>query len=62
MGRNRGGQGGGRGRGQGGGNRPGSGPGGVCACPNCDYQEPHQTGVPCYSKTCPKCGVKLIKK
>lgn len=48
------------GRGLGKGNRSkgsgmGNGPGGVCTCPSCGHQEPHQAGTPCYKKTCPKC-------
>ena len=31
------------------------GPDGKCRCPNCGYEEPHQLGVPCYNKKCPKC-------
>ena len=33
----------------------GLGPGGECMCPNCGYREPHQLGVSCYTKKCPKC-------
>ena len=33
----------------------GNGPGGVCTCPFCGHQEPHQAGTPCYKNTCPKC-------
>ncbi|MHC1611231.1 MAG: hypothetical protein ACXQTW_06520 [Candidatus Methanospirareceae archaeon] len=39
----------------------GLGPGGECRCPNCGYTMPHQTGVPCYQQTCPKCGSKMVR-
>ncbi len=40
----------------------GHGPGGFCSCPNCGYQEPHQVGVPCYNKKCPKCGAPMTRR
>ena len=52
----------GGGRGRQGGNRPGSGPGGFCVCPKCSTRVPHQVGVPCYSRDCPKCGTKMVKE
>lgn len=57
------GQGMGRGGGQGrmGGNRPGAGPGGICVCPQCGTQVPHQQGAPCYNISCPKCGNKMTR-
>jgi len=64
----RGGRGAGRGAGRGG-PRPGrmagplaAGPGGVCACAGCGYEEPHQPGVPCVQRICPKCGSNLVRK
>lgn len=33
-----------------------------CSCPNCDYEEPHQRGVPCFSKACPDCKTPLVRK
>lgn len=54
----------GRGRGQGGRGLAGGlaqGPGGDCGCPNCGYKEPHQLGVPCYNKNCPKCGSPMTR-
>jgi hypothetical protein len=52
----------GAGRGAMGGNRPGSGVGGNCVCPSCGAKVSHQRGLPCYSVTCPKCGVKMVKE
>ena len=46
-------------RGQGGGF--GLGPTGDCICPNCGHREPHQLGVPCYSRKCPKCGAPMTR-
>ena len=34
----------------------GRGSAGECQCPNCGHKEPHQLGVPCYTRKCPKCG------
>jgi len=50
-----------RGGGRMGGNLPGSGPGGECVCPQCGERQPHQVGIPCYRRSCPKCGVKMAK-
>ncbi len=33
-----------------------------CICPRCDYQTPHEAGVPCFSQTCPDCKTSLIRK
>lgn len=43
---------------------PAAGPGGYCVCPNpnCGHREPHQAGVPCYQKKCPKCGTQMIRE
>jgi len=49
----------GRGRGLGGGYS--MGPGGECFCPNCGHREPHQLGVPCYDKKCPKCRLSMTR-
>ena len=56
----------GRGRGQSGGGRGlgggfARGPDGECRCSNCEYKEPHQLGVPCYDKKCPKCGSPMTR-
>ena len=55
----------GRGRGLGGKGRMGgfaAGPIGNCICPKCGYKEPHQIGVPCYQKKCPKCGSPMTRE
>lgn len=55
------------GRGQAGGLGPGRGggrslgPGGYCICPSCGDRVPHRRGVPCYQRTCPKCGSKMTR-
>lgn len=53
-------RGGGGGRGLGGGPYA-AGPGGSCVCPNCGNRVPHQVGVPCYNRNCPKCGTKMTR-
>jgi len=53
--------GGGRGRARGQGGGFAQGPGGECRCPNCNYIESHQLGVPCYNKKCPKCGAPMTR-
>ena len=56
---------GGRGMGQGGGRMGGpraAGVGGNCLCPQCGHQEPHELGVPCIKKKCPKCGTVMIRE
>jgi hypothetical protein len=62
------GQGGGGGQGRG---RQGQrGPGGpfavnatgTCFCPKCGNREPHERGVPCLQKQCPKCGTAMTRE
>jgi predicted Fe-Mo cluster-binding NifX family protein len=64
-----GGRGGGGGAGGGGGGGMGrlggpqaGGPGGVCACPGCGHEQPHQPGFPCSGQRCPNCGQPLVRK
>jgi hypothetical protein len=67
-GQNRGGMGPGGGQGQGGqrlgrmGGPNAAGPGGYCVCPQCGHQEPHERGIPCNQRQCPKCGASLTRK
>jgi len=37
------------------------GPGGDCICSNCNYHEPHQRGIPCFNKKCPRCGAPMTR-
>lgn len=54
-----GGRGGGQGKGQGG---NASGAGGECVCPDCGATAPHERGIPCMQKTCPRCGSPMTRK
>lgn len=49
-------------RGRMGGSGAGAGPGGECTCPQCGTSIPHEVGVPCYFRKCPKCGAKMVRK
>lgn len=62
------GPGGGQGRGQVGqgrgrvGGPPAGGPVGTCLCPKCGHREPHERGVPCAQKRCPKCDAAMTRE
>lgn len=34
---------------------------GICRCPTCDYEKPHEPGVPCQTEMCPTCGKSLVR-
>ena len=52
---------GGQGRGRMGGPLAG-GAGGACLCPKCGHREPHELGVPCVQKQCPKCSTAMTRE
>lgn len=60
-GRGGGGAGRGGGIGRGGGPRA-AGPGGECVCSKCGHVEPHERGVQCFNRTCPKCGSVMTRR
>lgn len=33
----------------------------ACLCPECGHSEPHERGVPCVKKQCPKCGAAMAR-
>ena len=39
-----------------------AGPGGYCVCTQCGHQEPHERGIPCTQRQCPKCGAPMTRK
>jgi predicted Fe-Mo cluster-binding NifX family protein len=51
----------GQGRGRMGGPFAG-GAGGACLCPKCGHREPHESGIPCVEKSCPKCGTAMNRE
>lgn len=50
----------GRGRNQG--TNPGAGVGGECICSSCGEIISHETGEPCYKRSCPNCGKSMIRR
>ncbi|MBK7701799.1 MAG: NifB/NifX family molybdenum-iron cluster-binding protein [bacterium] len=53
--------GGGQGRGRMGGPQA-AGVAGDCVCSNCGHREPHERGVPCMQRQCPKCGAAMTRQ
>jgi len=39
-----------------------AGPSGFCVCLRCGQREPHELGVPCIKKRCPKCGTVMTRE
>ena len=35
---------------------------GTCLCSKCGHREPHERGVPCLHKQCPKCGTVMTRQ
>ncbi|HZK09858.1 MAG TPA: hypothetical protein VFD08_02190 [Clostridia bacterium] len=38
-----------------------AGPQGYCKCPSCGEKIKHKPGLPCTSRSCPKCGTKMLR-
>jgi predicted Fe-Mo cluster-binding NifX family protein len=38
------------------------GPAGYCVCTQCGQREPHERGIPCVERKCPKCGAIMIRQ
>lgn len=53
---------GGRGQGKGRGGFGFGGPEGMCVCPGCGHEAPHQAGMPCARMNCEKCGTPMARK
>ncbi|GAB1403526.1 MAG: DUF134 domain-containing protein [Lentimicrobiaceae bacterium] len=34
---------------------------GKCKCPECEYEQAHQPGLPCKAQACPQCGHAMIR-
>lgn len=39
--------------------RAGRGPAGACQCPSCGQTVGHIRGIPCFTRSCPKCGTRM---
>lgn len=39
-----------------------AGPAGNCVCAQCGHREPHERGVPCVLRKCPKCGASMTRE
>jgi hypothetical protein len=62
-GRNRGGMGSHAGQGRGRvGDESNPGPSGSCICVGCGHEEPHDRGIPCVERKCPRCGKQMIRE
>lgn len=44
------------------GGSPAAGTTGYCVCPQCGLREPHERGVPCLDRKCPKCGIAMTRE